>query len=433
MAKNKILMALLMAVAVTGTAKTTQPRFRDYFNSYRLRVDCVHYGNAKTEGFALDRIKSECRWGGNPDKLIDPLDYGTYKMELRDHATGKLIYSRGLASLFGEYKTTKQARAGVVRAFQESFLAPMPVKPVDLMVYVRVRGKKFRRLWKLFIDPASYRVIRQAPDPNVHVFKPWKTGDPGHKLDIMVVGDGYCQAQANKFQADLRHFTQVFLHTPPFSQRKNDINIYGVLVYSKSCGVSEPRKGRYLRTAVGVSFDSLGSARYLTTMDNRDLRDAGARVPYDIIYIMANTARYGGGGIYNLYSVFAADNEWDGYLITHEFGHAFAGLADEYYSSKVAYEDFYPHGVEPWEPNITRAHTRKHLKWKKLVQKSTPIPTPDTVQFDGVTGAFEGGGYVAKGIFRPARTCKMKDKGFLKFCPVCNAAILRMIDFYTTH
>jgi len=408
-----------------------QPVFRDFFNSFRLRVDCIHYGNAKTEGYALDRVIAEPGWGGNPDNLIDPLNYGTYKMEIYDRKSGKLIYSRGLATLFGEYKTTRQARSEVVRAFSESFLSPMPLHPADLVVSIRTRRGRFRRLWKLTIDPADYKIVRSAPNPRVRVFKPWHTGPPAHRVDIMVVGDGYCQAQTAKFQADLRHFKQVFLHTSPFSKRKKMINIYGVLALSQDCGISEPRKGRYLRTAIGASFDTFGSARYLTTRSNKALRDAGASVPYDIIYIMANTSRYGGGGIYNLYSVFAADNEWDSYLMTHEFGHAFAGLADEYYSSKVAYEDFYPSGTEPWEPNISRKHSRKRLKWKKLATPGIPIPTPDISRFDNVVGAFEGAGYVAKGLYRPSRTCKMKDKGFLPFCIVCKSAIEKMIDYYT--
>ncbi len=429
--KTFIFIPILLGMAVPSRAK--QPRFRDFFNTFRLRVDCIHYGNSRTEGYALDRIYAEPRWGGNPDRLIDPLDYGTYKVELFDKKTGKLIYSRGLATLFGEYKTTREARSGVVKAFAESFLTPMPLRPVDLVVLVRAKSGRFRRLWKLAIDPSQYKIVRRTPDPTVRVFTPWHTGDPAHSVDIMVVGDGYCKAQANKFRADLRHFVNVFLDTPPFSGRKSVINIYGVLKFSQDCGVSEPRKGRYLRIAAGSSFDSLGSARYLTTRANRRLRDMGASVPYDIIYIMANTARYGGGGIYNLFSVFAADNEWDGYLMTHEFGHAFAGLADEYYSSKVAYEDFYPKGVEPWEPNISRAHTRGTVKWKALLTPGVPLPTPDTPEYDGVVGAFEGAGYVAKGLYRPSRTCKMKDKGFLPFCKVCKAAIIRMIDYYTAH
>jgi len=426
--KTRLIIAIL---SVLPAALTAKPVFHDYFSGYRLRVDCVHYGNANTEGYALDKVVAEPRWGGNPDNLIDPLDYGTYKMALYDHKSGKLIFSRGFASLFGEYKTTKQARKGLIKAFPESFMMPMPLRVADLVVLIRSKSGKFRRLWKVGIDPKNYRIVRRTPDSNVRVFRPWHTGDPAHRLDIMVVGDGYCKAQAGKFEADLRHFTNVFLDTPPFSGRKAQINVYGVLVLSRDCGVSEPRKGRYLRTAIGASFDSLGSARYLTTRADFAMRNAGSSVPYDIIYIMANTARYGGGGIYNLFSVFASDNEWDGYLMTHEFGHAFAGLADEYYSSKVAYEDFYPRGTEPWEPNISRRHRRRNLKWKSLATPDIPVPTPDIPKYDGAVGAFEGAGYVARGLYRPSRTCKMKDKGFLPFCAVCVSAIEKMIDYYT--
>ena len=54
--------------------------------------------------------------------------------------------------------------------------------------------------------------------------------------------------------------------------------------------------------------------------------------------ILTNGDTYGGGGLYNVFSTAAAGNDFAEYLFVHEFGHHFAGLADEYYTSPVAYE-----------------------------------------------------------------------------------------------
>ena len=88
-----------------------------------------------------------------------------------------------------------------------------------------------------------------------------------------------------------------------------------------------------------------------------------------------NSATYGGGGIYGLYSTVAADSVWAPYVFVHEFGHHIAGLADEYYTSDVAYLPAADR-VEPWEPNVTALLDPAALKWKDLVTPGTPLPTP---------------------------------------------------------
>jgi len=133
--------------------------------------------------------------------------------------------------------------------------------------------------------------------------------------------------------------------------------------------------------------------------------------------------------VYNYYSAVTADHKLTPKVLTHEFGHGFAGLADEYYSSEVAYEEFYPLDVEPWEPNIT---TRVNFdsKWKSLIAKSVPVPTPNEKRYIGVTGLFEGGGYSARGIYRPSYDCRMKSNEADSFCEVCQEALEKMILFY---
>ncbi|RKY53654.1 MAG: peptidase M64, partial [Candidatus Neomarinimicrobiota bacterium] len=168
--------------------------------------------------------------------------------------------------------------------------------------------------------------------------------------------------------------------------------------------------------------------------------------------------KYGGGGIFNLCSCcYIHDDEkeqswWPNYVFVHEFGHAFAGLADEYYSSAVAYNEFYPPGVEPWEPNITALLDPENLKWKKLVEPDIPIPTPwnkekyDKIprsqskdkeallhkqEYWGKVGAFKGAGYASEGLYRPYLDCRMFSKSLTGFCPVCSDAIVKMIRFYS--
>jgi len=200
---------------------------------------------------------------------------------------------------------------------------------------------------------------------------------------------------------------------------------------SDESGVDDPRRGIYRNNLLGCSFNSLELDRYMLSLENRTIRDIAAKAPYDAIIILANEQKYGGGGIFNLYATCISDNEFDGYVFTHEFGHSFAGLGDEYFTSEVAYNEMYPRGIEPWEPNITALLDPEHPKWEDLIEEGTAVPTPDDSLHAGVVGCFEGAGYSAKGLYRPYRECRMFTKGLLPFCPVCRRAIERMIDFHT--
>ena len=212
----------------------------------------------------------------------------------------------------------------------------------------------------------------------------------------------------------------------------------------------------------------------MLTYDNREWREIASSAPYDFVEILTNTETYGGGGIYGLFSTAAANNAWAGYLFIHEFAHHFAGLADEYYTSSVAYE---PPAeiVEPYEPNVTALLDPANLKWKHLVKDDTPLPTPwpkeiyeehslayqarrramraenvaesemnrlftenqeivegmfSAAPFRNDVGAFEGAMYQAKGYYRSEQNCIMFTRTE-DFCRVCAAAIEAVIDEYT--
>lgn len=133
-------------------------------------------------------------------------------------------------------------------------------------------------------------------------------------------------------------------------------------------------------------------------------------------------------------------------MTVHEFGHSFGGLGDEYFYDNED-DGSYPADIEPWEPNITTL-VNFDAKWKDMVSPGTPIPTPwedaggdrekrmkhKTVVKEGAeetVGVYEGGGGMKKGVYRPALTCRMRDNYHPTFCPVCQEALKRLIEFYT--
>ncbi len=448
-----------------------------------------HAGNAKEESFTLDRLILEGPWAGNPRRLLAPRELGRYLLRVRDEATGALVYSKGFDSYFGEYKTTEPAANGVRRTFSESLLLPCPKGKVTIEVLLRDRENRPQPLFRAGIDPADMFIVREKPSDGVRVVEQLRSGAPADKVDLVILGEGYTAAEEEKFRADLARFSATLFSLEPYRSLRDRFNVTGLLKPSAESGCDEPSFGSFKSTALGASFDSFGSERYLLTEDNRAWRDVAGRVPYDAVMIMVNSPRYGGGGIYNLYCTFTSDNQWQQYLILHEFGHSFSGLADEYYTSAVAYNEFYPAGVEPLEPNITALLDPGNVKWKERVTKKTAVPTPwekeafekmdrayqkrrqemneriaaakrggapqpgiDALQaqseemsrlngletnaffkrsrFNGKVGAFEGAGYAAKGLFRPMLDCLMFSRGVRPLCRVCEQAVAGTIQAY---
>jgi hypothetical protein len=407
-----------------------------------------------------------------------------------DAASGELIYSRGFDSYFKEYQTSRPAADGAVKSFHESAIVPAPKSPIVFALDKRQKDGTLVEVFRCEIDPEDVDIITdEGPDASVIVVKSQYNGDPHTRADVAIVAEGYAAAEEDKFRRDLKRFTEVFFKAEPCRSYRDRFNIYGVFKPSQQSGCDEPRHGVFRNTSVGATFNSMGSERYLLTEDNKALRDIAGHVPYDALYIMVNHYRYGGGGIYNFYCTYTADNQWSEYLMVHEFGHSFFGLADEYYTSDTAYGDFYAPGFEPSEPNITALLDPENVKWKHLVSDGVEVPTPwekaeydktdlawqeqrrelngrvaklrrsgapeDEVKaaeqeydrrdrehsqkmheylqasrFAGKVGAFEGAGYMSKGFYRPMVDCIMFTKGNPEFCLVCREAMIRIIDWY---
>ncbi|MFA8299160.1 MAG: M64 family metallopeptidase [Hyphomicrobiales bacterium] len=419
----------LIAVSLVLYSTNAFAQFDDYFHDKTLRIDYTHSGDSENEHYFIDKVLEEPYWAGSKTKLIDTFEYGKYFFKVYDKETGKEIYSRGYCTLFGEWQTTEEATK-VPKSFKEAIVMPFPKKDVKVEFFTRSfkTGKWVSKL-VYDIDVSSYFIQKNKkmnyPSFDVHV-----KGKSSEKLDIVLLPEGYTKAEMGKFIADCKVFAEKLFSFAPYDKNIDKINIRAILAPSEDSGIDIPAKGEFKNTLLDVTFYTFDSERYCMTDDFQKVRDLAKNAPYDQIYILANTTKYGGGGIYNYYSLSINGNIKAPEVFIHEFGHGFAGLGDEYYTSSTSYNDFYNLKVEPWEPNITTLVDFKS-KWKHLVDKKTPIPTPDEKKYYNKTGAFEGGGYVAKKVYRPAHDCLMKSFQGHTFCAACQEAIQKMIDFYT--
>jgi hypothetical protein len=462
-----LLLAAVVFIAAASPAAAAGPA--------TMRVDYYHTGNATEERFSLDRVVVEpLPWPGNPAHPLDGTNRGKYFFEVTDTATGRLLFSRGFSSIYGEWETTAEAKS-LNRTFSESLRFPLVDGPARVVLKKRDERNVFREVWQLTIDPSDKFVERgKAAAAAGPLIKLHEAGDPAVKLDLLVLGDGYAAAERGKFERDARRLVAALFATSPFKERQRDINVWGLSPSSPQSGISRPSQHVFKRTPLGTSYDAFDSERYVLTFENRAFRDIASNAPYDVVEILVNGATYGGGGIFGLYSTVAADSAWATYIFVHEFGHHLAALADEYYTSDVAYLPAADR-VEPWEPNVTALLDPATLKWRDLVEAGTPLPTPwpkesfeqysgeiqrrrreiraanrpeaemDALfreelarektmlgesRYAGKVGAFEGANYEARGFYRPEVDCIMFTRNTAGFCAVCRRAIQAILDLY---
>ena len=473
---KRFVVALLVSCAGLSTLQAgDHTAFDRFFVDRTLRIDLMHSGSKETESFSLDGTKDDGTWPGSKVNLIDTLNLGEYLLRVYDLATNVLIYSRGYSGIFGEWQTTNEASSGYYRTFSESVRSPFPRRAVQVSVARRDKRMVFRELFTIVVDPNDpSQVNKEKPGVKPRVFTLADNGEPAEKVDIVILGDGYTAAEMEKFRKDAKRYNDLLFSTQPFKSRKQDFNVRALEVESQESGIDVPDKNVWKNAALETRYSTFGLPRYVLTTENKTLRDIAATVPYDFICILVNDTRYGGGGIFNLYSTSYTGEPnkvqewWMDYMYVHEFGHSFAGLGDEYYTSAVAYNDFYAPGVEPWEPNITALRDARNVKWKAFLSDSIRVPTPwEKARYDslgqallrydrlapdyygnfepiwkqqqeivrnpaslGKVGAFEGAGYASKGLYRPSLDCRMFSLSIVGFDPVCSAAIDRMIDFY---
>ena len=462
----RVAMLFPLALLMPFAANAEKPR--------TLRVDYYHSGNVNVEMFSLDRVVLEpLQFSGNLNQPVDRTLRGKYSFEVVDPASGDIAWSRSFSSIYGEWETTGEARQ-MNRTFHESLRIPNQENEFDLVLKKRDARNEFGEIWRIRLDPDDYLVHQESAAYADHVVAIEVNGDSATKVDVLLLGDGYTADEQNDFIAKARELTELLFATSPFRERREDFNVWALAPPANQSGVSRPSTGTYRDSPIGATYDAFRSERYVLTNNNGDWRRIASSVPYDFVEILTNSETYGGSGIYGLFSTAAANSEWAGYLFVHEFAHHFAGLADEYYTSSVAYEAP-AELVEPYEPNVTALLDPDKLKWRHLVKADTPLPTPwqkdayeehslayqarranmraenvaesemnrlfadnqiivegmfSEAPYADAIGAFEGALYQSKGYYRSEQNCIMFTRTE-DFCGVCSAAIEEVIDEYT--
>lgn len=465
------LLAATLLCAASSIEAATDTAFDQLFLDKTMRVDYFHTGTPKSdEIIALGRVVSDGPWAGTRAHPIDRTNLGKYYFEVVDRATNQPVYSRGFASVYGEWETTDEAheKAGT---FEESIRFPWPKNPVQVVIKKRDRNNAFQQIWSTIIDPGSRFVVKADLAPIGKVWTLFENGPPSQKVDLLVIGEGYAASESPKFHADAKRLVAKLFDTEPFKSRKSDFNVRAIDLASQQSGIHRPRTADDRRTRTGVEYNIFDSERYVLTLDDRSLRDVASAAPYDFLEVLVNEKQYGGGGIFNDQATAAVDTGFAEYVFVHEFGHHFAGLGDEYYTSDVSYQTGAAEKPEPWEPNLTA--NGAHPKWSSMVDPNVPLPTPwdkeafekhsreyqaerrklrnanvpesqmdelfrreqvwetaflGSQKFAGKVGAFEGAGYEATGLFRPEADCIMFTRDEVGFCRVCKRAIERIID-----
>lgn len=465
--------AFLCASPALATAPENAPAFAMWFTGGTLRWDYYHCGTAAEEHIAHDAFRLEGDWPGSRTQPIDETNLGVYLFQVVDAETGTLIYSRGFCSIYGEWETLEEAEQGAWRAFHESQRFPEPKGAVRLQLGKRAEDGSFHTIHVQELDPSAAMIDRSTVAPFGKVWTVFEHGPAAEKMDLLVLGDGYTLPEAAKFHADVQRLIDDLFEVEPFRARKGDFNVRAIDLPADESGITDPRRGIWRRSPLGLSFNAFGWDWYVLTEKNRALREIAAQAPYDALVLIFNGRKYGGGGIFNLFAIVSADSAASSFVVAHELGHSLAGLADEYYTNQVSYGE--GNGLEPWEPNVTALGDPKALKWRDVVESSTPIPTPwDRRGYDeaiasarrerrrltetgytdaqmealfrreseaavgalaaepyaGKVGAFEGAGYHAEGLYRPCLDCIMFSRSAKAFCPVCARAIERAIRLY---
>lgn len=424
-------LAIIVVALITATTTLSAQQFEEFFTDRTLRTDLIFAGNNQEQHITLRALHSWEGWSGRHHNLSEVPLRGDGELSLTDEATGTIIYRTTFSSLFQEWLAMEEAGRSY-RAYEFTVLTPLPVKPVILKVELYNPSQQVAAEMSVRVDPKD--ILIQNLDSRTKT--PYETifsGSQSEKIDVAIVAEGYTAEEMDIFMKDAKATVEALFSHEPFGKMREYFNFVAVKSESRDSGVSIPREGIWKESAVGSHFDTFYSDRYLTTSAVFQMSDLLVGIPYEHIIILANTDTYGGGGIYNSYTLTTAHHSAFEPVVVHEFGHSFAGLADEYFYD---YPDIATNPIvattEPWQQNITNL-VDFQSKWQDMLPEGTAIPSEPTKQAEKnyTVGVYEGANYVAKGAYRPAVVCRMRNNTATQFCPVCQRAIEQLIRFYT--
>lgn len=404
----------IFSILTIACLSASAQRFEDYFEDRTLRLDYTFSGDAQHQQIYVDELISMPRWYGKRQRLNEVPLKGNGQIIVTSKADGEVIYRHSFSSLFQEWISTAESKH-TQKSFENVFLVPYPKQPVDITVELYDYHNKVNAKMTHAVDPKDI-LIRKAGE---RLVTPYVTlqqaADTSRCIHVAYVAEGYQQHEMGTFLEDCKTAMEALFQHEPFRQMQDRFNMIAVMSPSAESGVSEPGKGIWKNTALGAHFDTFYSERYLTTLHLKKMNDILAGTPYEHIIVLVNGERYGGGGVYNSYTLTDAHGPSFRPVVVHEFGHSFGGLGDEYpYGDD---DPMYFPDTEPWEPNLTTKHDFNG-KWENLVKEKK-------------ASLIEGGGYLTKGVWRGFENCRMRTNEEPEFCLVCQQALKRLIDFYT--
>lgn len=428
---RKIITFFMLLIGIAAQAQD----FDKYFTNATLRIDYTFAGNRMSQTVAVDELCRLPRWDGKRQRMSEVPVEGNGQITVRDHRSGTVIYRNSFSTLFQEWLSYDDSKTET-KSFENVFLVPFPKDSVDITVELRNNRRQTTTSLTHIVDPNDV-LIRRIGSRTTPYETLQQAADTTRCIHIAYIAEGYTEAEMPTFIADCRTAMEALFAHEPFKSLRSRFHIVAVKAPSQESGTSEPARGIWKNTALHSNFNTFHSDRYLTTLHLKDLHNWLAGIPYEHIIVLVNTEKYGGGGILNSYNLAMAHHRLFRPVVVHEFGHSFAGLADEYaYGAEEI--PMYPHDVEPWEANITTL-TDFHGKWENLIKKGTPLPTPPPTDLDQPgaktekwrVGAYEPAGYAQHGVYRAFPDCRMRTNENPEFCPACQLGLTRLIHFYT--
>lgn len=426
---KKISLLFIACLLICAKGSLAQ-HFDQYFVDKTLRINYLHIGNYSSESLKIDHYTVGGHWNGTRSTLIDPFNYGDISVELYDSVSNKLLFSRSYSCLFTEYRTTERGMKEVA-SMEECVNVPFPKNTVRVKFIAYDRKRTATQLLDTYFNPQTEKTLsmeKQYKTMNLHI---GNTSDKA--IDILFIPDGYAKSDKKLLKHDMKRFASYVMNCSPYKEMKNKVNIRAIEGYSEQSGITQPQNNFFVKTLLNCTYNALDLDRYLMCLNVWNMYEVADDAPFDVIVIICNSEKYGGGGIYNFYCTVYNHGDYPDYVIVHEMGHLIGGLADEYYTSEVSVQDFYPAGVEPVEPNVTTL-VDFDKKWKTMLDVDTKIPTqPVNAENPAYNklGVYEGGGYVEKGVYRPSLHCTMHQIRYNDFCPVCRKALEKVINYYS--
>jgi len=423
--KRFILIPAILACFVASAQDSFE---RGLLQDKTLRVDYIFTGTDKTAEISLSELACFDGWSGRRVNMDQVPVLGNGQISMKVAETGEVLYRSSFSTLFQEWQTSEEA-SRVKKSFENTYLLPMPGVKAEITVELYDFWNKPVETFTHVVDPSDILIRQGGQHLAAHKYL-LKSGSSKDCIDVAFISEGYSKKEMKKFYKNAQAGVDALLSHEPFKSMKDRFNFIAIFIPSNDSGISVPHEGQWYDTAVGAHFDTFYTQRYLTTLKITRLHDKIEGLPYEHLLILANTETYGGGGIYNSYTLTNAHNPHFQPVLVHEFGHSFGALADEYYYDDQ-YVNYYYSDVEPWEQNITTLYDFQS-KWADMLEEGTPIPTQPVDKADcKKVGVFEGAGYMSKGCYRPTENCRMHTNAAEAFCPVCERAIRRIIDFYT--